>query len=79
MAGRPDRYTTDELVGILAVEPERISPSALLRPVFQDYLLSTSLTVGGPAEIAYFAQSAVLFDDASGSHDPRSRASPPRS
>jgi uncharacterized protein YllA (UPF0747 family) len=54
--------STNELLGILEAEPERISPSALLRPVFQDYLLSTSLTVGGPAEIAYFAQSAVLFE-----------------
>jgi uncharacterized protein YllA (UPF0747 family) len=49
-------------VGILEAEPERISPSALLRPVFQDFLLGTSATVGGPAEIAYFAQSAVLFE-----------------
>jgi bacillithiol biosynthesis cysteine-adding enzyme BshC len=59
-AGRQS-YSTADLVGILEAEPERISPSALLRPVFQDYLLSTSLTIGGPAEIAYFAQSAVLF------------------
>jgi len=55
-------FSTAELVGILDAEPERISPSALLRPVFQDLLLSTSATVGGPAEIAYFAQSAVLFE-----------------
>jgi len=60
-AGR-QTFSTAELVGILAVEPERISPSALLRPVFQDFLLSTSLTIGGPAEIAYFAQSAVLSE-----------------
>ena len=60
-AGR-DRYSTADLVGILESEPERISPSALLRPVFQDFLLSTSLTIGGPAEIAYFAQSAALFE-----------------
>ncbi len=60
-AGR-DRFSTADLVGILDAEPERISPSALLRPVFQDFLLSTSLTIGGPAEIAYFAQSAVLFE-----------------
>jgi bacillithiol biosynthesis cysteine-adding enzyme BshC len=60
-AGR-EKYSTADLVGILASEPERISPSALLRPVFQDFLLSTSLTIGGPAEVAYFAQSAVLFD-----------------
>jgi bacillithiol biosynthesis cysteine-adding enzyme BshC len=60
-AGRQG-YSTPDLLGILEVEPERISPSALLRPVFQDFLLSTSLTIGGPAEIAYFAQSAVLFE-----------------
>ncbi len=48
--------------GILDAEPERISPSALLRPVFQDFLLSSSAIVGGPAEIAYFAQSAVLYE-----------------
>jgi bacillithiol biosynthesis cysteine-adding enzyme BshC len=60
-AGR-ERYSTEDLVGILDAAPERISPSALLRPVFQDYLLGTSLTIGGPAEIAYFAQSAVLFE-----------------
>lgn len=60
-AGRQS-YSTADLLGILDSEPERISPSALLRPVFQDFLLSTSLTIGGPAEIAYFAQSAVLFE-----------------
>jgi bacillithiol synthase len=34
----------------------------LLRPVFQDFLLSTSALVGGPAEVAYYAQSAVLYE-----------------
>ncbi len=56
------KLSTAELVGILDAEPERISPSALLRPVFQDFLLSTSVQVGGPAEVAYLAQSAVLFE-----------------
>ncbi|HEY1985543.1 MAG TPA: bacillithiol biosynthesis cysteine-adding enzyme BshC [Terracidiphilus sp.] len=68
-AGR-QRYATDELMGILDAEPERISPAALLRPVFQDYLLSTSLTIGGPAEVAYFAQSAVLFEEILGRMTP---------
>jgi uncharacterized protein YllA (UPF0747 family) len=68
-AGR-HRYSTGELLGILKAEPERISPSALLRPVFQDYLLGTSLTIGGPAEIAYFAQSEVLFEQILGSMTP---------
>ena len=60
-AGRQS-YSTNELLGILESQPERISPSALLRPVFQDYLLGTSLTIGGPAEVAYFAQSGEIFD-----------------
>lgn len=60
-AGR-DKFSTDELLAILASEPERISPSALLRPVFQDQILPTSAYIGGPAEIAYFAQSAVLYE-----------------
>jgi bacillithiol biosynthesis cysteine-adding enzyme BshC len=60
-AGR-EKYSTKDLLGILASEPERISPSALLRPVFQDQILPTSTYIGGPAEIAYFAQSAVLYE-----------------
>jgi bacillithiol biosynthesis cysteine-adding enzyme BshC len=60
-AGRQS-YSTKDLLGVLESEPERISPAALLRPVFQDYLLATSLLVGGPAEIAYFAQSAALYE-----------------
>jgi bacillithiol biosynthesis cysteine-adding enzyme BshC len=62
--------STADLVGILAAEPERISPSALLRPVFQDFLFSTSQIVGGPAEIAYFAQSAVLYERILGRQTP---------
>lgn len=55
-------YSSDDLLGILEETPERLSPNALLRPVFQDTLLPTAAYVGGPAEIAYFAQSAVLYD-----------------
>ncbi len=69
LAGRQN-YSTADLVGILDAEPERISPSALLRPVFQDFLLSTSLFIGGPAEIAYFAQSAVLYERILGRQTP---------
>jgi bacillithiol synthase len=68
-AGRQS-YSTADLLGILVAEPERISPSALLRPVFQDFLLSTSAILGGPAEIAYFAQSSVLYERILGRHTP---------
>jgi bacillithiol synthase len=55
-------YSSGDLIAILETAPERLSPNALLRPVFQDTLLPTAAYVGGPAEIAYFAQSAVLYD-----------------
>jgi bacillithiol biosynthesis cysteine-adding enzyme BshC len=55
-------YSDASLLEILASEPERLSPNALLRPVFQDAILPTSAYIGGPAEIAYFAQSQVLYE-----------------
>jgi len=61
LAGKKS-YSTEELLAILDSTPERLSPNALLRPVFQDYLLPTAAYIGGPAEIAYFAQSQVLYD-----------------
>jgi bacillithiol biosynthesis cysteine-adding enzyme BshC len=54
-------YATAELLAILDSAPERLSPNALLRAVFQDTILPTTAYVGGPAEVAYFAQSAVLY------------------
>ena len=54
-------YKTGQLLEILAAEPERLSPNALLRPIFQDTILPTAAYIGGPAEIAYFAQSEVLY------------------
>lgn len=45
----------------MAARAETLSPNALLRPVLQDYLFPTVGVVGGPAEIAYFAQSEVLY------------------
>lgn len=55
-------YRASELLEILQAEPERLSPNALLRSVFQDYILPTSAYIGGPAEIAYFAQSQVVYE-----------------
>lgn len=63
-------FSTADLLGILDAEPERISPAALLRPVFQDFLFATTTQVAGAAEIAYLAQSAVLFERILGHQTP---------
>src|SRR5947209_2348128 len=55
-------YSSTELLDLLDSAPERLSPNALLRPVFQDTLLPTTAYVGGPAEVAYFAQSQVIYE-----------------
>ncbi len=68
-AGR-ESYTTAELLAILEAEPERLSPNALLRPVFQDTILPVAAYVGGPAEIAYWAQSAVVYEEVLGTVTP---------
>jgi bacillithiol biosynthesis cysteine-adding enzyme BshC len=52
----------DSECAALADRAESVSPNALLRPVWQDFMLPTVAYVGGPSELAYFAQSAVLYD-----------------
>ena len=42
--------------------PERTSTSALTRPLLQDYVLRPDLFVGGPSEVAYYAQIAPLHE-----------------
>jgi bacillithiol biosynthesis cysteine-adding enzyme BshC len=46
----------------LADRAAQVSPNALLRPVMQDYLLPTVAYIGGPGELAYLAQSQVLYE-----------------
>lgn len=53
------RYSAQELTE----RAEHLSPNALLRPVVQDYVLPTIAYVGGPAELAYMAQSQVVYQE----------------
>lgn len=42
--------------------PERISTSALTRPLLQDLVFGPAVFVGGPAEVSYYAQIAPLHE-----------------
>jgi bacillithiol biosynthesis cysteine-adding enzyme BshC len=57
-----DHASVQELLARIEAEPHRFSANVLLRPVVQDYLLPTVGYFGGPAEIAYFAQVAVVYE-----------------
>jgi len=45
-----------------SILPERTSTSALTRPLLQDFVLCPDLFVGGPSEVAYYAQITPLHD-----------------
>jgi bacillithiol biosynthesis cysteine-adding enzyme BshC len=55
-------WTREEALRLVDSSPETFSANALFRPVVQDYLLPTAAYLGGPAEIAYFAQSSVIYE-----------------
>jgi bacillithiol biosynthesis cysteine-adding enzyme BshC len=52
----------DDLLALAKGKPFLFSPNVLLRPIYQDALLPTVAYVGGPGEIAYFAQMKGVYD-----------------
>jgi bacillithiol synthase len=52
----------DEVRRRVEDEPGRFSPNVLLRPVVESTVFPTIAYVGGPGEIAYFAQVGALFE-----------------
>ena len=61
IAGRRS-FSRSELLDLLSKSPLDFSPNVLLRPAIQDGLLSTVAYVGGPSEVAYFAQASVIYN-----------------
>jgi len=57
------KQSQQEIAQMLQFSPECFSPNVLLRPVVQDYLLPTLGYVGGAAEVAYFAQVAIVYQE----------------
>ena len=60
--GSDKSFGQDELIELASRCPNCFSPNVTLRPVVQDYLLPTAVYVGGPAEIAYFAQLRAVYE-----------------
>ena len=57
-----EKLTQEELLARIEKEPENFNANVLLRPVMQDTLLPTLAYIGGPAEVAYFAQGSVVYE-----------------
>jgi bacillithiol biosynthesis cysteine-adding enzyme BshC len=55
------RFTRDELHAAIEKSPEAFTANVLLRPIVQDTLLPTAAYIGGPAEIAYMAQTEIVY------------------
>ncbi|MGH8630150.1 MAG: bacillithiol biosynthesis cysteine-adding enzyme BshC, partial [Burkholderiales bacterium] len=58
-----EKLSVEALAARITSQPEQFSANVLLRPVVQDYLLPTLAYVGGPAEVAYFAQASVVYEE----------------
>ncbi len=61
LKGTEVHLSLDKLLQDTAATPECFSPNVLLRPLVQDTLFPTICYVGGPGEIAYFAQTEPLY------------------
>jgi len=58
----PQAFQKEELLALATEKPFLFSPNVLLRPLYQDALLPTVAYIGGPGEIAYFAQMKGVYD-----------------
>ena len=56
-----ENLSAEELLRRVETSPQDFNANVLLRPVLQDYWLPTLAYIGGPAEIAYFAQVGVVY------------------
>lgn len=56
-------YLKSDLVAVAKQFPERFSPNALMRPLYQETILPNLVYFGGGGEIAYWLQLKELFNE----------------
>ncbi|MFB7140128.1 bacillithiol biosynthesis cysteine-adding enzyme BshC [Gottfriedia sp. NPDC056225] len=56
------QFSKAELIKIAKEQPELLSNNVVTRPVMQEYLFPTLAFVGGPGEIAYWAELKDIFN-----------------
>jgi bacillithiol synthase len=61
LAGSGQEMTASKLLALIRNRPADVSPGVLLRPLMQDWLFPTAAYVGGPSEVAYWAQVYALY------------------
>lgn len=54
-------FSEEELTNEIDLHPERFSPNAALRPLYQEVILPNLAYIGGAAEIAYWMQLKEMF------------------
>ncbi|NQS97599.1 MAG: bacillithiol biosynthesis cysteine-adding enzyme BshC [candidate division Zixibacteria bacterium] len=57
-----EMLSDQELVAVASEHPEWFSPKVAFRPIVQDFLFPTVAYIGGPAELAYFAQLKKVYE-----------------
>lgn len=57
------RFLEEEIVSELHRHPEKFSPNALMRPVYQESILPNLAYIGGNAEIMYWLELKDYFDE----------------
>ena len=62
LKGTRQFFSKEELNAMVENTPEMISSNVVLRPICQDTILPTLAYVGGPSEIAYFAQLKPVYE-----------------
>ncbi|NBR82674.1 MAG: bacillithiol biosynthesis cysteine-adding enzyme BshC [Flavobacteriia bacterium] len=56
------QWTESALLNELNTQPDRFSPNALLRPLYQECILPNVAYIGGAAEVSYWAQLKGIFE-----------------